>query len=89
MAWNQTVAGMQRSVQLLEDNDPAALDTQTTPEACDVLPEQDDPNYYTEHVVPDPSKPNHAGSYRIVTGKGGEVYFTWGHYRPNTWVRIK
>jgi hypothetical protein len=37
MAWNQTVAGVRRSVQLLEDNDPAALDTQTTPKACDNL----------------------------------------------------
>ena len=35
MAWTQTVAGMRLSVQLLQDNDPTALDTHTTPEAHD------------------------------------------------------
>lgn len=35
MAWNKTVAGMRRAVQLLEDDDPASLNLQTTPEAYD------------------------------------------------------
>jgi len=35
MAWKRTVAGILLSVQLLEDNDPTALDTRTNPEASD------------------------------------------------------
>ena len=35
MAWTQTVAKVRRSVQLLQDNDPAVLDTRTTPAAYD------------------------------------------------------
>ena len=35
MAWKRTVAGVPLCVQLLEDNDPATLDTCVCPEACD------------------------------------------------------
>jgi len=52
-----------------------------------VLPEQKE-GYYTEYVVPDSDK-SHAGNYRIVKGDNGEIYFSWGHYRGGTWVRIK
>lgn len=37
------------------------------------------PGYYTEYVHPTPGVP-HAGKQRIVTGKGGEYYYTPNHY---------
>jgi len=43
------------------------------------LPQQDDPNYYTEWTVETPGASNR-GTRRIVAGKNGERYFTGDHY---------
>jgi hypothetical protein len=42
-----------------------------------LLPVQS-PGYYTEYVVPTPNF--HPGPQRIVTGKGGDMYYTPDHY---------
>ncbi len=44
-----------------------------------LLPAQS-PGYYNEYVVPTPGV-NGAGAMRIVTGQGGELYFTPNHYQ--------
>jgi len=36
--------------------------------------------YYTEYVVPTPGI-NGPGPQRIITGKGGEIYYTPDHYQ--------
>jgi len=42
--------------------------------------------YYREYTVPTP-RVNHRGARRIVTGRGGERYYTDDHYR--SFKRIK
>lgn len=44
-----------------------------------LLPAQS-PGYYNEYVVPTPSVSG-PGPMRIVTGQGGELYFTPDHYQ--------
>ena len=44
------------------------------------------PGYYTEYVHPTPGV-NGPGARRIVTGKGGEVYYSPDHYK--TFIRVK
>ena len=48
------------------------------------LPPQQ-PGYYTEYVHPTPGI-NGAGPQRIVTGKGGEIYYAPDHYA--TFIRV-
>ena len=48
------------------------------------LPEYpNDPDYYREYVHPTPGESG-AGKRRVVTGKGGEVYYTDDHYETFT-----
>jgi ribonuclease T1 len=42
--------------------------------------------YYREYTVPTPGAPTR-GARRIVTGQGGELYYTKDHYR--SFVKIK
>ncbi len=50
------------------------------------LPPKSDPSYYTESdVFPNPK--SQRGTERIVTGKGGEVYYTPDHY--DSFVRLR
>jgi ribonuclease T1 len=42
--------------------------------------------YYSEYVVPTPNLAG-PGPQRVVTGRQGEVYYTFDHYR--TFVRVK
>jgi ribonuclease T1 len=48
------------------------------------LPQQDS-GYYREYTVPTPSSPDR-GARRIVSGRGGELYYTRDHYQ--TFLRI-
>lgn len=59
--------------------DPHVRDGTTFKNRGNPLPYQPDPDYYTEwvHRTPDVSGP---GPQRIVTGKGGEAYYTPDHY---------
>jgi ribonuclease T1 len=43
-------------------------------------------DYYTEYTVPTPGATNR-GTYRLVVGQNGEVYFTADHYY--SWIRIR
>jgi ribonuclease T1 len=43
-----------------------------------ILPKQTS-GYYHEYTVPTPGSPDRGGR-RLVTGKGGEVYYTGDHY---------
>jgi ribonuclease T1 len=49
------------------------------------LPQQDR-GYYREYTVPTPGAA-HRGARRIITGRGGELYYTDDHYR--TFKRIR
>jgi RHS repeat-associated protein len=60
-------------------SDPHANDGTTFGNREQILPVQSDPNYYTEFVVRTPGI-NHAGPRRVITGNGGEVYYTPDHY---------
>lgn len=52
------------------------------------LPVKKNPNYYTEYVHRWPNtETTKAGTYRIVTGKHGEWYYTTDHYE--TFIRFK
>lgn len=53
---------------------------QTSP----LLPVQS-PGYYTEYVVPTPN--TRPGPQRIITGKGGDMYYTPDHY--DTFIPLK
>lgn len=48
-----------------------------------LLPAQTDPGYYTEHVVRTPGI-TQVGPQRIITGNGGEVWYTPDHYKTFT-----
>ena len=43
-----------------------------------VLPDEPD-GYYREYTVPTPGSPDR-GARRIITGRGGEYYYTGDHY---------
>jgi ribonuclease T1 len=49
-----------------------------------LLPEQPQ-GYYHEYTVPTPGSPDR-GTRRLVTGEGGEVYYTDDHYRSFTQI---
>lgn len=51
------------------------------------LPSAADPNYYTEHVIRTPGINNRPGPQRLITGKGGEAYYTGNHYKSFTKVK--
>jgi ribonuclease T1 len=50
-----------------------------------LLPQQG-PGYYREYTVPTAGSPDR-GARRIVTGHGGEIYYTRDHYR--SFVRLE
>jgi guanyl-specific ribonuclease Sa len=50
-----------------------------------ILPIHED-GYYKEYVHPTPGL-NHPGLQRIITGNGGEYYYTPNHYK--TFIRFK
>jgi guanyl-specific ribonuclease Sa len=52
-----------------------------------LLPSAADPNYYTEHVIITPGISGRPGPQRLVTGRGGEAYYTGDHYKSFTKVR--
>lgn len=63
---------------------PYRQDGQTFQNRERLLPDKAE-GYYREYTVETPGSPDR-GARRIVTGRGGEVYYTSDHYESFRWV---
>lgn len=63
---------------------PYRQDGQTFQNREGLLPAKPD-GYYREYTVETPGSPDR-GARRIITGRGGEVYYTDDHYASFKWV---
>lgn len=72
---------IQRTVERINNNAPKYRQDGTVFQNREGrLPAQRDPNYYREWTVETPGASNR-GARRLVTGQGGELYYTPDHYR--------